>query len=245
MRISWDEPSSRTYDEGVSKGVFYPESSPGVPWNGLISVTEDADPAKDSRYFDGMKYRDRITPSAFSGVIEAYTYPDAFSQHDGVSGIVTGQRRALFGFSYRTRNDLHLVYNVMLFPAPKAYASIGDSVNASAFQWKFATMPEDVEGFGPSAHLVIIVGESRPEAISDLEEIIYGNDTDEPRLPPPSEVFGIFDAYAEFIVTDNGDGSWTATGPGDSIVMLDGTSFEISGASVIFFDSVTYRISSL
>ena len=45
-QIKWDEEGSHFYHTGVNKGVLFPltphrtATAPGVPWNGLKTVTE-------------------------------------------------------------------------------------------------------------------------------------------------------------------------------------------------------------
>jgi hypothetical protein len=65
------------------------------------------------------------------------------------------------------------------------------------------------------------------------------------RLPDPQEIFDIFEANSILRVVDNGDGTFTVTGPDDAITMLDDTTFEIDWPSVVVIDSNTYEISSL
>jgi hypothetical protein len=76
MQIAWDQDSF--YSLGVHNGVLYPQNSPGVAWNGLVSVVENGDDAPTALYIDGQKILDRSVPGSFAGTISAYTYPDEF-----------------------------------------------------------------------------------------------------------------------------------------------------------------------
>jgi hypothetical protein len=243
MRITWDT-GDRAYTSGVSQGVLYPENSPGVPWNGLRSVTEAGGKSQEPRYIDGRRYSSKNPTSTFAGVISAYTYPDEFAPYAGIFGSITGQRRKSFGFSYRTNNEIHLVYNAFTAPSGGSYSTIGEKIDSVSFDWKFTTLPVKIPGGKPSSHLVISVDDSHPSAISELEALIYGNDTDDPRLPLPDEIVGIFESYTTLRITDNGDGTWTATAAG-SIITIAGTTFTINWPSAIFTDATTYQISSL
>ena len=245
MRISWDGAANPSYSTGVNSGVFYPQNSPGVPWNGLVSVTETGDATQDASYIDGQKYRNRVLAGTFAGTISAFTYPDEFEPYNGLVGYVSGQPRSSFGFSYRTNNELHLVYNAMISPSSDQYASIGSDVSPVAFQWAFTTTPVATPVSRASAHIVIDLNSANPDAVSDLEAVIYGDDMNDPSIPDPSDVYAIFESHTTLMITDNGDGTWTATGPDDVVVMLDDITFQIDWPSAVFIDADSYTIRSL
>lgn len=244
MRATWDDTILRLFSQGVSQGMLYPEISPGVAWNGLVSVTEAGEPDQDANYFDGQRYHNRGIPGTFAGTISAYTYPDELEPYIGISGIFQGQQRQSFGLSYRTNREIHLVYNVLTVPAKPAYQTISDKPTPVTFDWDFSTTPVEIPGGKPASHLVIMVDQSQPGAISDLENLIYGNDTDDPVLPDPVDVIALFESYTTVRVTDNGDGSFTVSGP-DADVSVSGHTFTVNWPSVIFTTIGTYRISSL
>jgi hypothetical protein len=242
-RISWDT-GVRTYFQGVSQGVLYVRNSPGVPWNGLISVTEKGDAKSDSFYIDGQLYRIRNVPDTFAGTISAYTYPDELEPYLGVVNGITGQPKNVFGLTYRSNNELHIVYNVLLAPSSDDYTSLADNVTPLAFSWGFTTLPEKIPGGRSSSHLVISIDSAHSGALSGLEDIIYGDDANSPSLPSVQAVIDLFSSYAEMIITDNGDGTWTATGPDDSISLV-GDVFTITWPSATFINAEKYSIRTL
>ena len=243
--LTWDD-QERYFSQGVSNGVLYPRNSPGVAWNGLISVTEKGDDSATGFYIDGQLIYNRIVPSAFSGTISAYMYPDEFEPYAGNVKILTGQPKPVFGFSYRTNREIHLVYNALAEPSDIQYGTLGDTVNPVAFSWDITTVPKAVPDGRPSAHLIVMLDYAYPGAVSDLENMIYGDSANAPSLPDPATVFSMFDAYAILSITDNGDGTWTATTSQDGIItMLDDITFEIDWASAVFTGTDTYKISSL
>jgi len=244
VRISWDS-TDPAYSSGISQGVFYPQNSPGVAWNGLVSVLEKGDASQDAVYLDGNKFRNRVLPGNFSGTISAFTYPDEFEPYNGQSGNVMGQSRIPFGFSYRTNNELHIVYNALITPSNDQYVSVGLSATPVTFQWGFTTVPVDIPVSRPSAHLVILLDQANVNALNDLEALLYGDDADDPSLPDPASVLDIFEAYTVVRITDNGDGTWTATGPDSAVSMIDATTFQINWESAVFIDANTYTIRSL
>ena len=242
-QIVWDT-GTRTHFQGVSQAVLYAKNPPGVPWNGLISVTQKGDAKSTSLYVDGQLYRNRNVPDTFAGTISAYTYPDELEPYLGVVNGVTAQPKPAFGLTYRNNNEIHLVYNVLLDPSSDDYASLSNNSNPVAFSWAFTTLPENIPGGRPGAHVVIDLASANPGAVSDLENIIYGDDANAPSLPTIQAVFDLFATYAEMIITDNGDGTWTATGP-DSAISLVGDIFTIAWPSARFLNTDTYSIRTL
>lgn len=243
MRISWGE--ERPYSQGVQQAVLYPSDGPGVAWNGLISVTAKGDSSPSSLYIDGQLYRNRSVPTSFEGVISAYMYPDEWEPYIGIqAGWVTSQKRPLFGLTWCDNRELHIVYNAMAAPGNDQYQTLGDNVSPVAFSWNFATLPVDIPAGRPSAHLVVMLDYAQPDAVSDLEALIYGDDENDPSLPDPAAIYAIFESHTTIQIVDNGDGTWTATGP-DSLITVAGDTFTIDGAAVTVIDADTYKIHSL
>ena len=219
-KIKWDEVGERLYETGVRNGVLYPRNSSGVyplgvPWNGLISVTESPSGAEPSPiYADDIKYLTLMSAEEFGATIEAYTYPEEFAECDGSGELAPGayvgqQTRKSFGLCYRTvlGNDidgneygykLHLIYGALASPSEKAYNSINDSPEANTFSWEVSTTPVEVTGFKPTATLTVDSTKVDPAKMADLEEILYGSDSPSPgseaRLPLPDEVMALLAA---------------------------------------------------
>ena len=217
-RITWDQSGERIYETGVKQGVLYPQASggtypTGVAWNGLTAVTESPSGAEATAlYADDIKYIHLMSTEEFGATIEAYTYPDEFAQCDGsaalTDGVVIGQQaRKAFGLCYRTTvgndvdgNDygykLHIIYGALASPSEKAYATINDSPEAITFSWEITTTPVSVKGFKPTATIAIDSTKVNKEKLKSLEDILYGTETDEPRLPLPDEIATLMGAVA-------------------------------------------------
>lgn len=223
-RLTWNK---RDYEAGLDRGVLYPKDGPGVAWNGLTSVQESPSSDTQTRYIDGVKTRVRQGLEIFSGTIEAFTYPNPFPK--------------TFGLSYRVKDKIHLVYNVLLEPTGFNY----QQSDTEPFSWGFSTKPIPVPGVAMSARLVVDGSKAYSWTLAVLEDILYGSDSGSPRLPLPQEVLDIFDVNSILKVTDNGDGSFTVEGPDDVIQMLDQTTFQITWTSAVYIDEDSYTLSSL
>lgn len=215
-KITWDDTGKRIYETGVKMGVLYPQADggtypQGVAWNGLTAVTESPSGAEATPlYADDIKYLTLMSAEEFGATIEAYTYPDEFAECDGsaelVAGVTIGQQpRKAFGMSYRTviGNDIknnnygykiHLIYGALAAPSEKAYATINDSPEAITFSWEVSTTPVAVDGFNPTASLIIDSTKVDAEKLAALEAVLYGSESEEARLPLPNEVAQILAA---------------------------------------------------
>lgn len=209
-KLVWDKTGERTYETGTSKGVLFPQNAEGtygdgVAWNGLTAVTESPSGAEaNPLYADNIKYLNLMSVEEFGATIEAYTYPDEFAACDGSASLAKGvsigqQPRKAFGLAYQTilGNDveynkhgykIHLIYGALAAPSERAYATVNDSPEAITFSWEITTTPVEVKGFEPTAHLEIDSTKVDKEKLAAFEAILYGSESEEPRLPLPDEV---------------------------------------------------------
>ena len=211
-KLVWDQTGERLYETGVKNGVLYVQEGAaypkGVAWNGLTAVTESPSGAEATAlYADDIKYLNLMSAEEFGATIEAYTYPDEFMACDGSAslseGVYVGQQaRKSFGLCYRTtigndvaNNDygykLHLIYGALASPSEKAYSTINDSPEAITFSWEVSTTPVNVTGHKPTACLTIDSTKVAPEKLTALEDILYGKNEAEARLPLPDEIVQI------------------------------------------------------
>lgn len=249
-RITWDD-GIRLYSRGIQNGVLYPQNSPGVPWNGLISVTEKGDDSPAVRYLDGVPYINHFPLDVFQGTLTAFTYPEEFEVYNGVDGGVTAQQRLAFGFSYRDNRELHIVYQATVGPSNDQYSSLGDTSSPVAFAWPITTIPVDVPGSRPTSHISVSLDLTGTVAMDLLEAALYGDDENDPYLPDVPAVIEMFESGTLVRIMDNGDGTWTATGP-DELVFIDPDNFifnagdiaVISANTVLLLNEGHYLISS-
>lgn len=266
--LVWDQVGERFFESGVDKAVFYSpnhlvevedvEYPKGFAWNGLVSV--DVRPENLSvspLYYDGKKIFDLVQEGDFAANMKAFTYPDEFVEFDGFAEMVEGmlfdnQPRGTFGLCYRTKigNDLnqddlgykiHVLYNLTAVPDDLSYQTVGSNVDPIEFSWNLTAVPETIPGYRPSAHIVLDSTKINSGILEELEAILYGTEDTDARLPTIEEL--IFNVTV--VVTDNGDGTFTVTGPDHLVSMIgDSDIFSIEGVNVVYLNSYTYEISS-
>lgn len=217
-KLVWDKTGERFYETGVRNGVLYIQNEDGayvngVAWNGLTAVTESPSGAESTPLFaDDTKYLEMRAAEDFGATIEAYTYPEEFEACDGSAALADGikigqQDRIPFGLCYRTvlGNDvkqntygykLHLIYGATASPSEKAYSTINDSPEAITFSWEISTTPIEVDGFKPTATVVIDSTKVSADFLNALEAKLYGGDQEGPCLPTPNEIKALAQQHA-------------------------------------------------
>lgn len=209
-KLVWDEQSKHFFETGVDHGVWYGldeenKYTKAEAWDGLTSVSESPSGADaNDQYADNIKYLTIRAAETFGGTIEAFSSPEGFKECDGRANLATGvtvaqQTRKTFGFAYRTRlgNDIagtdygyiiHLVYGATVSPSSKQYSSIGESPEPITLSWEFSTTPVNVEGFKPTSMVEVNSTKVSAEALTKLENALYGTDSQAAYLPLPDEV---------------------------------------------------------
>lgn len=259
VAILWDQTGERIYEAGVSRGVLYKEDGSGVAWNGLIEVETGYDTSVEPVHFDGQKVNDILQIGDFNGLIRAFTYPDSFLEYfgqleDTVGFRVTGQQQKRFSMSYRTEigNDtaqkvgykIHVLYNLTAIQSPRSNATLTLDPEAVEFTWDISSIPEEISGYRASSHVVFDSRKIDPYLMLDLEAILYGNAEVDARLPSMQGLAQFMAKWGRLVITDNGDGTWTAYSPLDGVIEVAGDEFTIVSDTITMLDSETYEISS-
>jgi len=259
-RLEWSAVGERFYEGGVDRGVLYIDDV-GHAWNGLVSVDESPTGGEERAYYiDGGKYLSIASREEYKATINAFYSPRAFDACDGVVSVRAGlfasqQRRKTFGLCYRTRigNDveslnhgykIHIVYNALATPTPRRYSTESADPNASVLSWGISTRAIYVPDSMPSAHLVVDTTEAPAYVVGLLEDILYGNDFNPPRLPDPTEIASLFDDDTEFTVTDLGDGEFEIAGSDLAVQLISAGVYQITHDNVIALDAGSAQISS-
>lgn len=247
-KLDWDS-AERLYYAGVDHGVLYLPGLPGLAWSGLISVNEKSDDILNkSVYLDGLRYGLPQSSEDFGLSVSAYTCPDEFLDYTGHDGIYDNQPVRTFNMSYRTGDaktgQIHLVYNITAIPTDSDWKTLSANPTPTVFTWDMLTCQVEYPYSAPTAHVIVEIAQTDPNALSDLYDVLYGTISTDPELPGLVDVYNIFAEYAEFKVVDNGNGTWTATGSSELIQMVDSTTFEINTLGAVFISDVMYRLSN-
>ena len=225
-RLVWDNIGEKIWEAGVSKGVFFPmingTTGAGIAWNGLSSVSESSNGGDANKiYADNIIYATIRSAAEFTGTIEAYTYPDAFSDCVGSmmknngALVIHQQKPKPFCMAYRTEvgNDtegeaygykIHLLYGLTASVAQKERRTFEDSINVDPFSWDVDSDPWQIEGHDeikPVSHLEIdkvscSASTTLTENLATLESALYGTENTTSRMPTPKEVYDWFGAAA-------------------------------------------------
>lgn len=259
--LQWHQSGDKVYEAGLDRGVLYVDGMDGVAWNGLVSVEENNNNEIEPVYWDGIKFNDLVTLGDFSGRITAYTYPEEFELCEGVEedqlGVfVSDQPLSRFGLSYRTLigegnagsttgYKIHCLYNLTAKPSTRARNTLSLDSTPINFQWDITAIPEYLEGHRPTAHLMIDSRKVDPYLLSDIEDILYGNETRGATLPSMRALTSFIRKWDRLIIQDNGDGTWTAIAQDDGIILqITDDEYQITADNVTYLDADTYTISS-
>lgn len=254
-RLTWGALAERYYENGVDRGVLYVGVDAGVPWNGLVSVSEsptggEAKPA----YIDGYKFRNLASAEEFEATIDAFSAPKEFGPCDGTAAIqnglfITQQPRKAFGFSYRTfvgdavgggesNYKIHLVYNALAAPSSQANNTLSDSAEAVTKSWSITTRSPMLTSHKPTAHFVIDSRYTPRGLLAAIEDILYGTDEYAPRLPDVDELMETFQSQGPLVrrnlVLDpkvTTTAGWNVLGTG-TVKALDTTAFDSPPSSL-------------
>lgn len=213
-RIKWSEAGSRLYEAGVDRGVLYVGNNPGIPWTGLIGVKHSRTGGEPKpRYIDGVKVSNHAGPEEFAATIEAYTYPTEFGQCDGSVTFQNGlrvkqQKRRAFHLVYRTKvgNDIaglehgykiHILYNLRAEPSEREDETLGEEIEPMTFTWEVSSRGELLPGFLPTAYFEVDSRDVPAQLLTELENILYGDETRSASLPPAGELLFMFDSFED------------------------------------------------
>lgn len=234
-RINWGTTGSRRFEMGVDRGVLYVGNNSGVPWNGIISVTEDVEGGETKAYYlDGERFLTRVKPSEYKATLSAYSSPEEFDAVDGTIEVYEGlsathQPKKEFGLSYRTLvgddvdsrrgYKIHILYNVYAQASAQDFASLSDSPEAASLTWELTSTPPQVgPSMKPTSHFIVDSTKISPETLAEIEEALYGSDAVNSNQPSVPELLAIFAAFAQFKLTLLGNGRYSVEG---SAVTID------------------------
>lgn len=208
-RLTWNSSGERFYESGVDRGVLYLPSAAGVPWLGLISISENPSGGDPRPYYlDGIKYINISSAEEFEATVVAFSAPPEFNPCDGNVSIQNGlvatqQPRKSFGLTYRTRigtdtegpesaYKIHFVYNALTGPSQRSNKTFSRTPDPAEYSWPITTLPPSITGYKPTAHLIVDSRYTDPDVLTAVEDVIYGTDEDAASLPTPDDLIALF-----------------------------------------------------
>lgn len=256
-KITWDSTGSRFYETGISKAIFFTNDGIAISWNGLTSVTDTNKSTETISFIDGYRYLNKISLDSYTGTINAFTYPEEFSEYIGDTsyGEVYNSPK-YFNLCYQTKigNDIsgidlgykiHIIYNAIATQATNEYNSYGSTITPTEFSWNIDTIPVEIPDLKPSSHIIIDSTKTNSETLSIIEEMLYGTDLVDPVLPSINDLLTIFNENAYFRIIDNGDGTFTAIGNSESVKLIGADEYELSSDTIFMLSNDTFQASSL
>ena len=257
--LVWDKIGEKTFETGLDKGVLYLPDGSAVVWNGLTAVTEHLSSSTENVYYDGQKINEFVSLGEFTASLKALTYPDEFFILEGSASLKNGiyageQKPQRFGLCYRTRlgNDqdqadgykIHLIYNVLAIPSDKSYATMSGDISPVEFEWTISTIPEEVPGLRPTAHITINSLEMDPWLLEELEGILYGDSDSDASLISMEDLVSYVTEWYRVRIIDHGDGTWSAVSDRNDFINIQADQyFDIVNINARYLDDVTFIIS--
>lgn len=218
-RVQWDMEGTRFFETGIDRGMLYLSSSPGVAWSGLMKVSEAPSGGAAREFFiDGEKYLSLSALSEYAATVESVSSPGEFAPCAGLRQLspgllVTNQPRKPFGFSYRSLigsdiqepggdYKIHVVYNVLAKNADHVRQTESQRPNLKPYSMSVSAVPEPVAKSRPTAHFIVDTRKIDQYTLAALEDILYGNQWDEPRLPTSDELLFLLDVGVSVVTGD-------------------------------------------
>jgi len=218
--LTWDEPEERKFEYGVSQGVLFLQRDDGryeagIPWNGLINISDNPDGADlNKMYADGIYYAGIRSAEEYHADIEAYTYPDEFAECDGSKqpepGMTVGQQsRRKFALCWRSEignansssigYKIHVAYGLSAATTEKPHDTVNDSPEAQTFTWSMDGTPVQINGFKPTAKLEFNSTKLTAARMAVVEDLLFSKSSS--GLPLPNDLLNMLEyAFGEQII---------------------------------------------
>lgn len=258
-KLTWD--SDPKVSLGVDRGVLYKLDGTVLPWSGLVSVMERGGTEAQQVYFDGRLVHEIVSPRRFNGVIQAYTYPDAPEELEGMTRVISGAhlgetRHRPFHLSWRTqvvRDDpdetsyrINVLFNVRAAPSDATYATATNTQAPTQFGWDITAVPEEFAGYPPSAHLVFDSASLPTDILEAVELILYGGTTADPRMPSYIDLMELLSTHYELEIVDKKDGTFIMIDLDDDNLAVNPTTrlVTVTGADTTTIDDDTFTVKS-
>lgn len=223
-RITWDERGERLYETGIDRVVIY-RSNTAEGWNGVTAVNEGPSGGEASKlYADNGVYLSRTNAEEAGLTVEAFDYPESFESALGRTQPKPGvfieqQDRKHFGLCYRSLigNDtagnkfgyiINIAWDCLASPSEQNHETVNDSADIDPNSWEITITPVNCDGHDPTSILRInsvkMSKAGLKNVLWDIENILYGTDETNPRIPSISELLELVEICVN-ILDSNGD----------------------------------------
>ena len=83
---------------------------------------------------------------------------------------------------------IHVVWNATAKPAEKSHETMNDSPDAETFSWECDTVPVNIADLKAAAVAEFDSTELTAKQMKAVEDLLYGTDSEEAKLPTPDEL---------------------------------------------------------
>lgn len=163
----------------MEKAVLY-LGDKAAAWDGLVGVYDDETNAIVNDYYMEPR-RVKLAPNAgdLKATLTAFTFPDLFADCCGLNGDIYRRFGLCFNHIDDDGDSTRLLYGAIVEK---------DKSDETLFRWDISATKIPIPGAMPSASLTL--GYVPPA----LQDVLYGTDTTDPRLPSPEEVISFYKA---------------------------------------------------
>lgn len=250
--LSWGNPQDRRYSSGLDRGILYYDNKV-IPWNGLVSITKETSVSSEPVYFEGRKVNDIFTFSSPSYTLTAFACPEEFFDAMGLEEVgpdfyAADQQPQRFSLCYRKSlydalsqdpigHEINFLFHMTAIPDNDEANTQSNSSTPSNFSWKLSGIPTPILGFQATCHFKIKTAGFNDSQLEELYEYLYGSEDTDPTHVTPEGLMNLLNSWID--ITDNGDGSWTASGPVEFFDVQNGA-FKITNVGGYYVDQDTY-----
>lgn len=206
-KLTWASTEVPLYENGVSKGVIHFADGTTKTWVGLISISDSPEFEASEVFFEGRYVANSRTHEVLTASIECFTYPP---------DILSKPVQALtYETDHGSGYQVHVIYNPIFLLPSKTYSTYGDDIEISTLSLEMKTTPVKLEGYAPSAHLVL--DSTRDDGTGGFQIILdslYGSPAREPYMLDPDLLVAVAidPTRLDLEIIDNGDGTITYIG---------------------------------
>lgn len=234
-KLTWVTEATAYYEAGVSQGAVYYMDGTAEAWNGLISVDPSDELELQEVFFEGQLSSKAFSQADFKLSVACYTYP---------TRVLSDPVRAIsYAVETSVGKKIHIVYNPKLHMSSRSYTTYQEGPDISTFDLDLVTVPEQLDGYAPSAHAILDTSFRDPNGgIETILNMLYGTYAESPSLPSLDFLASVAKnpSAIDLLLIDHGDGTFTISG---GSVLLDSIDlFVVNHPDVTLPNADTYLV---